>query len=305
MGSLVQYIVDFSNGSVSSLIFNATYPLSNNELVIQLDRFLEENQDPSRPIRIALIDHITSVPGVIVPIENIIPMLKARNITVLIDGAHAIGQIPVNITALDPDYYITNCHKWLYSARGAAVLYVNKKYQSTTFPANINAAYRQPSGFQEEFFWTGTMDYSPYLTVPAALEFRKNLGGEEAVRKYNHELAVEGGNYLASKFATRVLQDEDQIGNMVDVQLPLKNHDDPRLTVKFWTDKLLKKYSLYAPPYKHNGRWWIRVSAQIYTDMDDFQKAADVFLAICSQINRSSTNDFSEFGENTNNNKDL
>lgn len=95
------------------------------------------------------------MPAIVNPIDKIIPMLKQRNISVLIDGAHAIGQVPINITALDPDYYVTNCHKWLYAARGCALLYVKKQHQATVHPASINSGYRQPGDFQNEFFWTG------------------------------------------------------------------------------------------------------------------------------------------------------
>lgn len=155
MASIIKYLCDYSNGAISALTFNVTYPISNDQIVRNFEEFLEQNHDPAKPIRIALIDHITSVPGVIVPIERIIPLLKARNITVLIDGAHAIGQIPINITALAPDYYITNCHKWLYGARGSAMMYVDKKHQDSIHPAHIASSYTQPSNFQEEFFRTG------------------------------------------------------------------------------------------------------------------------------------------------------
>jgi len=155
MGSLIQYIVDYSNGAVSSLTFNVAYPISNDNLVADFEAFLKASEDPEKPIRIALIDHISSSPSVILPIERIIPLLKTRNIAVLIDGAHAIGHIPLNLTQLAPDYYISNCHKWLYGARGCSLMYVDKKHQSTIHPAHINSGYKQPSDFQNEFFWTG------------------------------------------------------------------------------------------------------------------------------------------------------
>lgn len=155
MGSLIQYICDYSKGAVSALVFNVTYPISNDQIVRKFDAFLRETHNPAQPIRIALIDHITSVPGAVLPIERIIPLLKARNITVLIDGAHAIGQVRINITELQVDYYITNCHKWLYTPRGSAMMFVSKKHQDGIHPAHINSGYFQPSAYQEEFFWTG------------------------------------------------------------------------------------------------------------------------------------------------------
>lgn len=155
MSSIIKYICDYSKGAVSALVFNVTYPISNDQIVRKFEAFLKENHNAAHPIRIALIDHITSVPGAVVPIERIIPLLKARNITVLIDGAHAIGQVPINITKLQVDYYISNCHKWLFTPRGSAMMYVNRKHHGTIHPAHINSGYLQPADYQEEFFWTG------------------------------------------------------------------------------------------------------------------------------------------------------
>lgn len=155
MEGIIRYICDLNNGGVTALKFSVTYPISNDQIVENLKIFLDETHDPVQPIRVALIDHITSVPGVIVPIERIIPLLKSRNITVIVDAAHAIGQIPINLTELQPDYYVTNCYKWLYTAKGSAMLYVDKKHQPTLHPAHINYAYTVPANYQNEFYWTG------------------------------------------------------------------------------------------------------------------------------------------------------
>lgn len=120
-----------------------------------LTAFLDENHDPEHPIRIALIDHIVSAPGAVLPIEKISPLLKARNITVAVDGAHALGQIPINITDLQSDYYIATCYKWFFAPKGCAVMYVDKKHQSTIHPASIAGSYAQPAAYQNEFYTTG------------------------------------------------------------------------------------------------------------------------------------------------------
>lgn len=130
------------------------------------------------------------------------------------------------------------------------------------------------------------MDFSPYLTVPAALEFRKNVGGERAIMSYNHRLAVDGGKCLAQIFKTEVLQDEDQIANMVDVRLPINDPDDPKMSSSFWTNTLLTRFpQVFVPAYKHGGKWWIRVSAQIYNDIRDFRTLGDVVMTICDELN--------------------
>jgi hypothetical protein len=88
----------------------------------------------------------------------------------------------------------------------------------------------------------GTMDYSPYMTVPAALKFRNEIGGEEAIRNYTHNLALQAGEYLAQRYGTEVLQTEEQLGCMVDVRLPVNYPDDPSIGGGFWIDTQLYQY---------------------------------------------------------------
>lgn len=134
------------------------------------------------------------------------------------------------------------------------------------------------------------MDFSPYMTVPAALKFRQDVGGERAIMAYNHKLAVDGGTYMANVFGTEVLQDEDQIANMVDVRLPIDNADNPKIIGNFWIDTLLTRFpKVFAPAYKHGGKWWVRISAQIYNDLDDFETLADVYGTICDELNGSNS----------------
>lgn len=130
------------------------------------------------------------------------------------------------------------------------------------------------------------MDFSTYMTVPAAIKFREDVGGEQEVISYNHQLAVDGGTYLANVFRTEILQDEDQIANMVDVRLPINNADDPNLSDEFFLELFLTRFTqTFVTVYKHGGKWWIRTSAQIYNDITDFEVLSKVILTICNEIN--------------------
>jgi len=131
------------------------------------------------------------------------------------------------------------------------------------------------------------IDYSPYLSVIDALKFRRDLGGEEAINKYNHELVLRGGRFLAAQWNTQVLQEEDQTGNMIDVKLPLVNPNAPELWIpSFWADMFLDNYpNIYLPIHFHGGCWWVRLSAQIYNDMEDFAVADKVIQELCRRLN--------------------
>lgn len=95
--------------------------------------------------------------GVIVPFQRMISILRQNNILSVVDGAHAIGQIPLNIKEIEPDFFATNCHKWLYTPKSSAILYVPYKHQKKIHPS-VTSLYLH-EGFVSEFSWIGTQDF--------------------------------------------------------------------------------------------------------------------------------------------------
>ena len=92
-----------------------------------------------------------------------IKFFRRQNILTLVDGAHAVGGIELNLKKLNPDFYLLNTHKWFYTHRSSCLLYVRKDLQKLIHPIITSFGYLQ--SFQNKFFWLGTKDYSPYLTI--------------------------------------------------------------------------------------------------------------------------------------------
>jgi selenocysteine lyase/cysteine desulfurase len=95
----------------------------------------------------------------------------------IIDGAHSIGNLPdLDITryTLHPDAYVTNLHKWLCTPKGTALLWVSPSLQEQVKPLVVS--HSEGLGFAAEHLWTGTVDMTPWLSVPAAIEVHKKLG---------------------------------------------------------------------------------------------------------------------------------
>lgn len=150
------------------------YPMEDEDIVrLTKETIQKEHSKPGeRKIRFCVCDAISSSPGVRFPFEAINKLAQENGILTLIDGAHAVGQIDFDLKELDPDYFITNCYKWLYVPRGSAVLYVPKRNQGFIHPASINPFYEHHdnpgdySTFKQEHIFSA-LDPTPFLCVEA------------------------------------------------------------------------------------------------------------------------------------------
>src|SRR5947207_13638006 len=128
----------------------------------------------SERTRLAVLDHVSSPTGLIFPVAELAALAHARGARVLIDGAHAPGQLELDVPALGADWYVGNCHKWLFAPRGCGFLWSRAQTQTALHPPTISHGYG--SGFTAEVDWTGTRACSPGLAIDAALRVLQELG---------------------------------------------------------------------------------------------------------------------------------
>ena len=146
--------------------------------------------------RLVLLDQISSGTALVFPIDALVKELEGRGIPVLVDAAHAPGQVPLHLDATGASFTTGNLHKWVCAPKGAAFLHVRRDWQDRIRPAVISHGANSPrtdrSRFLLEFDWVGTQDPTAFLSVPAALEFMGSLlpGGWPALMALNHADAV-------------------------------------------------------------------------------------------------------------------
>ena len=136
--------------------------------------------------RLIVVSHITSPSGLLMPVADIIGMARQKGILTLIDGAHAPGQIDLDLSALGADFYVGNLHKWLSAPKSSAFLYVSPPHQARISPLVVGWAYEPkaplPPSMPEWVALTemlGTRDLSAFLAIPAALEFHARHHGPQ------------------------------------------------------------------------------------------------------------------------------
>jgi len=136
-----------------------------------------QSNTPNNPQKIvAVIDSITSNPGVYLPWKEMATICREEGVWSIIDAAHSIGQEPgIDVGASGCDFWISNCHKWLFTKRGCAVMYVPKRNHhiiKSTFPTGhfyVSPSDKAFPRFAMQFMWTGSIDLAPYLTVGTGL----------------------------------------------------------------------------------------------------------------------------------------
>jgi isopenicillin-N epimerase len=218
-----------------------------------------------------VLDHITSQSALVLPVGRMIAACHAAGVPVLIDGAHAPGQVDLDVTALNADWYVGNCHKWMMAPKGCAFLYARPDRQADLHPLAISHGYG--GGFRAEFDWTGTWDPSAFLAIGAAIDFCDWLGGP-ALRARNAALAAEAAALVAGMLGTETAGGNDVAGAMALVRMPVAGTADEDRALRL-RDRMLDAGS-DVPVNANAGGIWMRLSAQAYNELDDYRQLANV-----------------------------
>ncbi len=229
--------------------------------------------------RLAVIDHITSPSGLVLPIEGIIRLCHAADVPVLVDGAHGPGQVPLNLTTLDADWYVSNCHKWLSAPKGCGFIHARRDRQAELHPVTISHGYGE--GFTSEFDWTGTVDPTAFLALPAALDFFARLGGA-ALMERNRRLAAEAGALVAARLETEVGGSFETAGSMASVRLPISRESKRSEAVA--VRRTLYAAGMDSPVHPLAGGMWLRLSAYAYNEIEDYERLAERLPAVLAKL---------------------
>jgi isopenicillin-N epimerase len=264
---------------------------------------------------LAVFDHVTSNSGLLLPAKALVAAAHARGARVLVDGAHGLGALDLDMQDIGADYYVSNAHKWLASAKGLAMLYVSPWVLTATpgpaelvlkalgatasldrtvasLPRAASISHGYGSGFSNEFIWDGCRDYGAAVALPTLLQWWRWIGMERA-REYCRSLLTKGVDLLCKRWGTQPHASPSFYSHMACVQLPQRAL--PRGAVnasgvwsctsthsKMVQDALHHAFSIEVPaktlPGPSGGtdsRSYVRVSAFIYNTIADFQALAD------------------------------
>jgi isopenicillin-N epimerase len=221
-------------------------------------------------VKLAIVDHITSATALAHPVERIVAEAHRRDAKVLVDGAHAVGHVPLDLAALGADWYVSNAHKWLFAPKGTAFLHANERVRAITAPTVVS--HFVDMGFPRSFDYVATRDYTGWLAVPEALRFYESLGPAEA-RAYRAALIDRATELMRAVGAIPVGSPElaCSMRSFILPQSRAATMDDVHaLTARLWKrDRIQSMAVVFA------GKLLLRVSAQVYVGEEDLQALAD------------------------------
>ncbi len=235
--------------------------------------------------RVIFLSHITSPTALRLPVEQVCARAREAGILTIIDGAHAPGQIPLDLAAVGADCYVGNLHKWMMSPKGAAFLHVRPERQHLVEPLVVGWGWQQdallPTGrpFHEALQWTGTMDPAAYLAVPAAIRFQA---------EHDWATVIEGCHQLLRQALRRVrdltglepLYPDNDGWYRQMAAVPLPPLPDPRQ----FQARLYDEYRVEVPCFPWGERQLLRISVQGYNTPEDIDALVGALAVLLPQV---------------------
>ena len=204
------------------------------------------------------VSHITSETALLLPVEEIVAHARSLGLATIVDGAHAVAQVDLDLDALGADFYAGNCHKWLCAPKGAGFLHVRPEWQERVDGTITSWGYEEPATFRSRTELQGTRDSSAYLTVPAAIAFVR----EHDERRRCVALAREARRELCALLRTEPIAPDEMVLQMASVRLP---EPDPDLNRRLFDEHRIEI------PVSHDGTL-LRLSIASYNDRADVDR---------------------------------
>jgi isopenicillin-N epimerase len=249
----------------------AVYRRAEVPLPFERDRFVEQLMAQAGPrTRLIFASHITSTTALVFPVGALCEAARRRGITTLIDGAHAPGQIALDLSAVGADFYTGNCHKWLCAPKGSAFLHARAEHHERLHATVTSWGYAEGTGghtgfdaylgrsvLERRMQWQGTRDITAFLSVPAAIDFQRRHDWP-AVQARCHAMAVALMHRVAQRSGLAPIAPDADFAQMVP--LPVATDDGHLLR-----QRLFEQHHIEVPVTRHGAQHFVRVSVQGYT----------------------------------------
>lgn len=229
--------------------------------------------------RLLVVDSITSLTALVLPVAELVRAARERGVRCLVDAAHAPGMQPVDLRALDADWWTGNLHKWAGAPKGAAVLWARPAERGSLRPL-VESHVFGPE-FPRGYDWAGTADPTAWLSAPLGIETMGGLGWDR-LRSHNHAMVSWAARLVCDSIGTTPPYAETPQAHaamaLVDPG-PLSAEQGIALREALWA-----RHAIEVPVAEWAGRVFLRLSAQVYNRGEDYERLARVLPAELSAV---------------------
>lgn len=260
--------------------------------------------------RYAMVSHVCSPTGVVAPLGRMVAALRERGVETIVDGAHGVGMLDLDIGGISPAFYTANLHKWVCTPKGSGFIWVRRDMQRHFKPLVVGHGHSSSrtdrSRFRLHADWMGTHDTTAYLCVPHALRAIAAILGagaapsEEAIRaawgryrEMNRGLALEARRVLCEAFGTAAPTPDSMVGSLATVELPEFEGVTPGRPIGSFEggmdalqDRLYEKWRIEVPIVGYPGppRRLVRVAAQLYNTVEQVRYLGRAIMAEIGEL---------------------
>lgn len=232
----------------------------------------------SEKTKIIFISQITSSTALIIPVKEICDEAKKRGLITIVDGAHVPGHIQLDLNDLNADFYTGACHKWMMTPKGSSFLFAKEEFHSQLDPLIISWGYKSISPSESIYFdyhqFNGTRDFTPYLSIPTAIEFMKKYNWKE-VSDHCKLKVLENAPKLFSFLNTIPLAPltKDFFGQICSAEIKTNEPENLQRL-------LFEKFKIEIPIMRHREKKYIRFSYQAFNKDSDIDYLIEALSSI-------------------------
>ena len=220
--------------------------------------------------RVLFFSHLTSPTALILPARELCRRARAAGVLSIVDGAHALGQVPLDLDDLDADFFTANAHKWLCAPKGSAFLYARPEVQRLVEPLVVSwgntSLTSTGSTFLDEQQWAGTRDIAAFLAVPEAIRFCEAHDWPR-VRTECHRLVRHAREAIGALTGLPPICPDSTEWYAQMATVPLPPCEAPKIKAQ-----LYERFRVEVPVSEWQGRPYLRVSIQGYNTLADVER---------------------------------
>ena len=236
--------------------------------VVSKEQILEEFWSGyTSKTKIVFLNQISSCTALIFPIKEICDKARELGLITIIDGAHVPGQMDLNLTELNPDFYTGTLHKWMLAPKGSSFLYVKKSFQEMLDPLVVGWGYESLTPGESQFLdyqeYQGTRDISAFLCTPKVIDFLEENDWKNVAMECR-KLVFDNYQRFCDLLNTQPICPITSEFLVQMASIPIRTSNPVELK-----ELLFNKYKIEIPVMPLNGNYFLRYSINAYNSQED------------------------------------